>query len=525
MSHEDSGIDDRIVRKIVLFLVCVTVVVAGPFAATSDAASDKPVWLVITKPEFQEAIKPLADKRQADGLRAIISTEPIAKAIAAVKNRPAFILLVGDDQVGQEEQSWYLPGPRRKLYRWRAVQAMEFAADPLLGDFDGDLLPDVPVGRIPVRSVGQLKVVIDKILAYENEQPDVDDLRLPVWAGTPGYGKIIDSMTTGLLLTTIKQNLSSWVEPWIISSDETHPLCGWPPDQWKMYSEQLKRGGFLSVLMGHGSANYFHAMRFNGTYIGYTAAHANQSFSNGKPTQPLIIFACDTGRFAESENCLAESLFFMPAGPIAVIAATTESHPLTNYFTSVPLLKADGENDKTLGDVWFSAQRKALKGRNFLIEKLLCDVEGKLEDTINIAKLRRDQMLMYTLLGDPATKLRLPGKLDVELEYQSDRWHWKANKPNDAARLFISFCPSGQSLPAIKLQIEKEDALKRSQQANATFEFEPLGELAFEKSWSGTISRQGTLRLVAVGDGCIYASAIQLDSDNMPISNLKPVKD
>jgi len=286
-------------------------------------AERKPIWLVVTRPIFQEAIKPLEDKRTKDGFRAVISTLPVTEAIATLKYRPAFLLLVGDDQPGEEKQPWYVPSPRRQLYRWRAAQEKEFAADTLLGDFDGDLVPDVPVGRIPVRTVEQLKLVVTKIIAFEQKQPTLDDLRLPIWTGEPGIDPVIDRITTALLLDTVETNASEWLRPWIISADPMHSLCGWPPDHCAMFTKQLKRGGLMAALMGHGSAESFYSIRFNGKQIRYTAAEASKELATGNPGPAMVIIACSCGNFVGHDNCLAESLLLMPGGPVAVIAATT----------------------------------------------------------------------------------------------------------------------------------------------------------------------------------------------------------
>jgi len=67
------------------------------------------------------------------------------------------------------------------------------------------------------------------------------------------------------------------------------------------------------------------------------------------------------------------------------------------------------------------------------------------------------------------------------------------------------------------MPLEKSAARKRFEQANATFDFQPLGELAADKAWKGTINKEGTLRLVAIGLGRIYAIAFNLkSSDTQP---------
>ena len=103
----------------------------------------------------------------------------LAKALRrSWKFRTAYLRMEpGDDQADKQTQPWYLPAPRRKLYRWRAVQRKEFAADALLGDTDGDLVPDVLVGRIPARTAAQVKLVTSAVAAFEARQPGPNDLR------------------------------------------------------------------------------------------------------------------------------------------------------------------------------------------------------------------------------------------------------------------------------------------------------------------------------------------------------------
>ncbi len=506
-----------------IFSVAVSLVLMVNMVTPALAGADeKPIWLVVTRPVFQESIKPLAKKRREDGFRTVISTRSVADAISALKHRPVFVLLVGDDQSGGEKQPWYVPSRRRKLYRWRTAQRKEFASDALWGDFDGDLIPDAPVGRIPVRTVSQLKLVVDKILAFENKQPTPDDLRLPMWLGSPGYNPVIDSMTTGLLLSIARTKSPAWARLWIISADASHPLCGRPSDQAAMFTKQLKRGGIMAALMGHASATSFYSMKFEGRSIRYTAADAENALATGKPGPVLAILSCDSGNFAGRRNCLAESLLMMKGGPVAVIGATTESHPLTNYFSGLCLLQALGGNDKRIGSLWLAAQQRAMKVRNPVIEWTLRDVEGKLEKKINVAKLRRDQILMYALLGDPAARMHLPDPLDCKIKRHGDGWHWQVHKPKGATRLYVGFRQAGRSSLKVASKPDRSAARRRFQQANATFAFETVSELADSAPWKGAINKEGVLRMVATGPGRIYVAAFRLKVADRKTTTTKP---
>jgi len=484
-----------------------------PVEPNRGARSEKPIWLVVTRPMFEGVLRPLADKRVKDGFEVVVSTQSVREAVAALKRQPAFLLLVGDDQPGAEDQPWYIPSPRRQLYRWRATQEEEFAADVVLGDFDSDLIPDIPVGRIPVRSVQQLDIIIRKILVFEDKQPTLDDLRLLVWVGSAGYNQTTNVNITELLLNTIQTNAPIWLRPWVISADPAHSLCGWPPEQGTVFTEQMKRGGLMGVLIGHGTDKFFDSMSFRGQNIRYSAEEVKAALNTGVPVAPMVIIACSTGRFTGEEDCLAESLLLMSGGPVAVIGATTESHPLTNYFTSLCALKELGRGqhkDKRLGSVWLAAQRQAMITREPAIEQKLSDIEGKLEEQIDIAKLRRDQILMYALLGDPATRLHLPDELASQIKYGAYGWQWVAEKATGANKLHVSFRPEGQSFPRGMTRLERTTAWQLFTQADQSFSFRPMGEFAVGSQWSGTINQRGILRLVATGPERIYAAVFKL---------------
>ena len=205
---------------------------------------------------------------------------------------------------------------------------------------------------------------------------------------------------------------------------------------------------------------------------------------------------------------------------MAVVAATTESHPLTNYFSGVALLQQTRTNNKRLGSIWLTAQKQASKARDIIMERMLVDVEGKLEAKMNVAKLRRDQILMHALLGDPATQLNLPDELHAGVEYSAGAWRWDARKPQGATRLYVSFRPPAQNLPQRVAQVDKETARKLFEQANDSFAFKPVAELAPELPWKGAITEQGTLRLVATGPRQIHAAAFELK----PTDSTNPAK-
>ena len=497
-------------RRIVQLAAVVLLSTSSPAATGADDPA-KPIWLVVTRPIFTETLKPLAQRREKDGFEVVISTAPLAKAVDSLGRRAAFLLLVGDDQPGRQDQPWYLPSPRRKGYRWSSHQPMQFAADAVVGDFDGDLVPEIPVGRLPVRTTDQLRRLVAKVLAYEARPVGLSDLNLPVWAGRPGYDPALDSLATAMLLKVVHTQAPRWARPWIISSDIKEPWCGWPSDHARLFNQQFKRGGILACLMGHGSRTEFHSTIFGGRRVQYSADSARADLATGDPGPPMAIIACSCGDFTTAGQCLAESLLAMPAGPVAVMAATTESHPLPNYYTGVCLLRAMWKRPRRLGELWLAAQKEAIKMRNPLAEGLLKNIEGSRSGKkIDVAKLRRDQMLMYALLGDPATRLRIPARMPGKVDPKEGKWHWRISKPPGASRLLVGLRRPAGKPPTGGVTRGRERAIEAFHAANEAFTFRRLAEHTADQAWHGTASRPGILRFVAIGKDRLWAEAVTL---------------
>ena len=357
-------------------------------AVNVHAADRKPLWLAVARPSLAEPLKPLAEKRRADGFEVIVSTKSIPESLAAAGRRPDFLLLVGDDEAGQEAAPWYLPAKHLELYRWRSVQAKEFASDAAWGDLDRDGLPNFPVGRIPARSREEVELVVRKILAFEAQPPAAADLQMPVWLGSPEYTPTINAMASGLGVTMFQAKGPAWLRPWFVSGTPGDPFCGWPTDQPARFTRQMKQGGIFGVLMGHANADGFYSMSFRGKPVFYTAADAANEFAKGPPAPPMIFFTCESGKFNRRAPCQAKALLLMPGGPVATIAATTESHPLPNYFSGMGLLAALSGDESRLGTLWLRTEREARHAHDFMAEMMLRDVEGSLETPINVEKLQ-----------------------------------------------------------------------------------------------------------------------------------------
>ncbi len=483
--------------------------------ATTVAAAEKPLWLVVGRPGIVEAVEPLAAHRREEGFQTVISTNTIEESLAAAPTRPSFLLLVGDDEPGKESEPWYLPAKRMPFYRWSWSHPTEFASDAVWGDLDGSGVPDIPVGRIPARTRAQADLVVRKILAYERQQPTETDLRLVGWGGTAAYGAAVDRLVGNLLVGTIQTHAPKWFQPWLISASRAHALCGWPPDQPELFTQKIRQGALLVVLIGHGKEDHFLSMMHRGAMIKYKASHARKQLATGVPAPPLVIIDCYSGNFTWPSHCMTESLLLMPAGPVATIGATTESQELPNYFSSVALLQVLKEREKRIGTIWLETQRQAMMARDPAMEYILLQLPGNPREKPDIGRLKRDQALMYAILGDPATRLRLPDPLDATVERTPSGWHWKAVCPEGATRLHVGIRPRTPRFPTVTGDMNREEIHEAFEAANSEYVFTPVTSPGIDEPWEGTVERTGWLRLVATGPDVFRVAAFELKNGDV----------
>jgi hypothetical protein len=154
-------------------------------AARTPAKLDQPAqYLIISNPDFIGGLQSLVQARQAQGLTVsvvdvndlyakytygIFDPQAIKQYIAyAAKNLGTqYVLLVGGDTYDYRNYTGvnsisFIPS----LYVTTGPIAKFVPADPLYADVNGDGLPDLAIGRLPVRTTAQLNMVISKTLAY-----------------------------------------------------------------------------------------------------------------------------------------------------------------------------------------------------------------------------------------------------------------------------------------------------------------------------------------------------------------------
>jgi hypothetical protein len=463
-------------------------------------AEERGIWLCIGPESLVKEAAPLCELRAAQGWQVERSSMPLPDGIAALPTKPAAVLILGDDDSPGFEAA------RLPYHGWLAKHPKEFASDSMFGDLDHDGIPDVPVGRIPARNPEELAAVIRKILAWEARNPSPEDLTIPVWAGDPGFGKIGDVMAQVSLpffIQRLRHEAPPWAGFWLMHSEPRSPFCGWVKDSAATFNQRIALGGLLSAMIGHGRNDSWWITTLPSGPLRYRAEDA-RAMMGATPAPPHLVFACRCGAFADPEKaCLGEEMLFAPGGPVACIAASVDSHPITNYYGSTSLL-ASLANDPpvTLGQLWVQSIREAHSRREFTKELLVSVLEPFVIGTRNPVKdLKADHLLIYNLMGDPATRLFLPKPLPAKLSKGNEGWRWTVEKPGDlpvGAKLLVQQRPQ---LPSFRLgepPSNAEEAMRMFREANAALNFRTLQELDSSREWSDLIPSSGTLRLCLI---------------------------
>ena len=157
------------------------------------AATNKAEYLAVSHAAFADALGPLAARRGQQGLSVLrADIEDVydefsfgQKTPQALKDfmlharvnwklPPRFLLLVGDATIDPRNYAEFGDGdfvPTKLIDQNSNEPLAEFetASDDWFVDFDNNSLPDVAIGRLPVRTLEQANAIVAKTLGYEDE--------------------------------------------------------------------------------------------------------------------------------------------------------------------------------------------------------------------------------------------------------------------------------------------------------------------------------------------------------------------
>jgi hypothetical protein len=244
--------------------------------------------------------------------------------------------------------------------------------------------------------------------------------------------------------------LPEWLDTYVISGQTSSVYSGYPPDQPVLFLEQFNRPMMLSLIASHGSFRSVTPAVYNNEKIFLSVDDlAGAAFK--QPSGVLFMLGCDSGRFYTSDEkgiSLAEAFLNTTGGPVGIFASTEATNPLTNYFLSREMVEQLKERHETAGNFILSIQRSLYrKGKQSLLQLAQADKLANLlagsvpvgeKHMLKIPELLRNEVIRYTLLGDPSIRLKFPKELSFHVdEFDNDRIVFTAQTPGKCTEFYV----------------------------------------------------------------------------------------
>ncbi len=288
--------------------------------------------IIVTYPAFADALKPLVEWREQRGIKSrVVTTEQVydefsfgradpaalraffAYALDRWNPAPRFVLLVGkaSHDIDDSQQ-----GPNKNLvptHLQTTLNLGEAASDNWFVTLsDEDIKPRLAIGRLPAKSVEQVKTVVEKIRAYE-ARTNMDWQKRAVFvadAKEPQFAESVDALAARLPTTIQARKILPAVTKAELETRRAEIVREW------------NAGALLMTYIGHGSIDTWAA----GPLI---SAKDLANLANRSALPILLTPTCLDGYFYDPEkDSLAEQLLFNPnGGIIAGVVPTGLSFP------------------------------------------------------------------------------------------------------------------------------------------------------------------------------------------------------
>lgn len=377
--------------------------------------------VIVADPSMMSEAKRLAQFRSSqNGLRVFV-TDPISIYNefssgnidpAAIRNflkmlydragnnpidRPKYLLLFGGTSFKYKEQ----PGDKKNLIpSYQTISSLDPLTSYVSDDFFGYLddgddvntnlpapLLDLAVGRIPVRTISQAKMVVDKIINYQT-QSDFGPWRnvLTFVADDEDFDLHFKDAETHAAIVEQGQKVWNLNKIYLDAFKQSSGTGGSRyPDVNATITKGLNQGTLLWNYSGHGG----------NVRLAQEAILEKEMIPQWQNQKRLPLFVTATCDFAPFDNpaqfSIGEDLFLGRSNGAVGLMTTTRlvfasSNKLMNNNFLQALLQKNGQGlYPTLGEAWLSAKNKTVSNSG---------------DFINARK--------FAMLGDPSMKLLMP---------------------------------------------------------------------------------------------------------------------
>lgn len=316
-------------------------------------------YLIITVPQYLEAVNRFAKWKRHMGFNVIVSSNiswtsdqvqsEVSSKYSSCDNLYYLLIVGSHSQIAGKRIN---PGKTPELY-----------SDYYYGCMGGpdDMISDVYVGRLPVRSLSEANNIVSKIIDYErNPVTDEDFYKTGIncarfYCGSNGYESRRYVQTAERVrnyLTSKEKNIqriyyadttanpTHWSnysyyygtgDP--LPSDLLRPTFAWDGSTSDII-DGINDGSFYCLYKGHGYVNEWVSPNFNLTNVG--------QLNNGNKYPIVFSICCESGwHFSNVSRCLADSFLIKPnGGAVGVFASIFDNNSGPNDVLAEGMFQA-----------------------------------------------------------------------------------------------------------------------------------------------------------------------------------------
>lgn len=396
----------------ILFGLFLLLSIAPCLTAENRPIETERQWIVVTTADLREAVSPLVQRRkEQDWETRVLVVQPDAgnenstrlsspaardlerqlAQLCANFSGMTSILIVGH---------WDLSGvnaPVGKAGRMKGV-----GTDHPFGIPGADGAATVAVGRLPAKSLKQVRTCVEKIIAFEDTPADQNQISLLV--GDPGGRSIAErSIAKEVIKAAVTERLQQINKIWRVDCamdiDGSHFSVAEGQFSSRV-AKALTTGQQFAVYCGHSGPSGL------STRSGHVNVDEAMSEVQARGRTGVFLttgcYSCQvTGLGGQGYGI---SLLDVAAGPAAVIGAYAESYAAPGQLALDGVLQClSGDSPpRLLGEYWLAAQAGIARGKISLTEFYLYDMADGTEGKVSLNDQRREHLEMWGLFGDPA---------------------------------------------------------------------------------------------------------------------------
>jgi hypothetical protein len=370
------------------------------------------VWILLAAPELRPGLEDLIAERRKENYRVVVLDSALAadgpgaleaiKSAAGTEAGPVMVVLAGTADP-KAPAGVKLPAPRGTQGRMKVLPSDHAYS---LGGSGG--MPRAAVGRLPARSVEEVRQMAAKILAFQKSGGGTWQNRITALIGHPGGDTAFEkSMAAGYVNSAVGSRILSLHPHWTAHVTTDVPGSPWLLEKAKLEPEFLREvsaGTLFFLYMGHSGPTGFYT---DGLSLMETPAWAKANFPHGG-----VFFSCGCHSLSRQTAHMEGHGFTAmrnPHGPAAVIGAVGESYSAAGQlaFDGLLTLLQKEEPPALLADYWLAAMQGLTSGKIDSLSFGMLDMADGSGGKVPLEDQRKEHVEMWQLLGDPAMRLPL----------------------------------------------------------------------------------------------------------------------